>query len=152
MDDPAEQQKKINIWEPTINTMYVYVIRGMYRPFKGVAHMWIFAPFEIPLEHKEGYCYARMEPWIPNLSLPESTKNYGEMQLTFHLNPEIKQWNYFEYLFMKLDCETTYTITIEYYMGQKEFTGTPKELLAAYIHHVRTTHWMNSVDSPVLKE
>jgi hypothetical protein len=142
---------KVNMWEPNPNHVYVYVIRGMDGPSLGVAHMWIFAPFKIPIEPNKG-SYARVETWVPNIPLPESTKNYGEMQLAFHIKPEVKQWNRFEYLFMKLDRETTYTITVEHYLGQKEFTGTPAELLAAYIHHVRTTHAMNTVPLPVLKE
>lgn len=143
---------KVDLWGPNPNPVYVYVIRGMDELTKGVAHMWIFAPFHVDTYPKEGYAYARVESWIPNLPLPESDKNYGEIQFAFHLNPETKQWNRFEYLFMKLEKEKTCTITVEHYLGQKEFTGTPKELLAAYIHHVRTAHLMNTVSSPVLKE
>lgn len=149
--DEKPTSYKVNLWEPNPNPLYVYVIRGMDMSSKNITHLWLFAPFEIPMEPKEGYCNARVEPWIPDFPLPESTKNYGEMQLAFHLTPEIKQWNRFEYLFMKLDREKTYTISVAHYMGQKEFTGTLKELLAAYIHLVRSTQYINSVGEPALK-
>jgi hypothetical protein len=151
MNDMPVAQQKVNLWEPNPNHVYVYVIRGMDGVTKAVTHMWLFAPFEISIERNEGYCYARVEPWILNFPLPESDKNYGEMQLAFHLTPEIKQWNRFEYMFMKLDREKRYTITVDYCEGQKEFTGTPKEVLAAYIHHVRIADCMNTVHSPDLK-